>query len=39
MLVLTAPPFCVRRLGWGIFVVRAEVHFRPEWNHPALLAR
>lgn len=27
-----APPFQVRRVGWGIFDVRAVIYFKPEWD-------
>ncbi|GLI60575.1 hypothetical protein VaNZ11_002734, partial [Volvox africanus] len=37
--VLTEPPFLVRRMGWGIFVVRAEVHFKERWRHPPIWCR
>ncbi|KAI7842363.1 hypothetical protein COHA_004003 [Chlorella ohadii] len=33
---LTQPPFAVRRLGWGYFVIRADVIFKPEWGHETL---
>lgn len=33
---LMQPPFAVRRLGWGYFVIRAEVTFKPEWGHETL---
>eukprot|EP00887_Chlorella_sp_A99_P004585 scaffold4.g4585.t1 len=36
-LVLTEPPFAVRRLGWGFFVVSVVVIFREEWSHEALV--
>eukprot|EP00198_Chlamydomonas_reinhardtii_P000355 XP_001689690.1 predicted protein [Chlamydomonas reinhardtii] len=39
VVVLTRPPFAVRRCGWGMFVVRAEVVFRPQWRHPPLYCR
>ncbi|KAG2444951.1 hypothetical protein HXX76_001687 [Chlamydomonas incerta] len=39
VVVLTRPPFLVRRRGWGEFVVRAKVVFRPRWRHPPLLCR
>ncbi|EFJ44939.1 hypothetical protein VOLCADRAFT_118534 [Volvox carteri f. nagariensis] len=39
VIVLTEPPFQVRRVGWGIFVVRAEVHFQERWNHPPVWCR
>ena len=32
MVQLSAPPFQVRRLGWGAFDVTAVVHFRPVWD-------
>lgn len=31
-LVLREPPFAVRRLGWGYFVIWSAVTFRPEWS-------
>ncbi|GIM06571.1 hypothetical protein Vretimale_10790, partial [Volvox reticuliferus] len=39
VVVLTEPPFLVRRVGWGIFVVRAEVHFKERWRHPPIWCR
>lgn len=33
---LWEPPFRVRRVGWGVFYIRAVVHFRSQWQRPPL---
>ena len=36
-LILSQPPYAVRRLGWGIFVVTATVAFKQEWGGGTLV--
>ncbi|KAG2501951.1 hypothetical protein HYH03_000449 [Edaphochlamys debaryana] len=38
-LVLTESPFVLRRVGWGVFVIQAEVSFRARWHKPPVVCR
>jgi len=31
---VTSPPFEIERVGWGFFVVRIKVYYKPEFNKP-----